>query len=329
MSDVMSPEPTGQGEAPAEAVELLSAGALLRRAREAAGLHVAALAVTMKVPVKKLEALENDRLDLLPDAVFVRALASSVCRTLKLDPAPILAKLPQTSTPKLDTEQRGINAPFHAPGENRQWTVPEFFTRPAVLAVVGLMLAALILILWPASEPAKEVPVASPSTPLFPPGDAPSPTGALAPANTLAEPAAAVAVPTPLAQPSTSVAPAAAQPASPAPGAGVATAAPEPAKAAPAAAPVTASSGTAQTAVPNAGIVSFQAKGTSWVEVRDANGVTQLRKTLFNGESVQSGGALPLTVVIGRADVTTVEVRGKPYSLTSVSVDNVARFEVK
>jgi hypothetical protein len=34
-----------------------TAGALLREAREAQGLHVAALAVAMKVPVKKLEAL--------------------------------------------------------------------------------------------------------------------------------------------------------------------------------------------------------------------------------------------------------------------------------
>ena len=38
----------------------LTAGALLRQAREASGLHIAALAVTMKVPVKKLEALESD-----------------------------------------------------------------------------------------------------------------------------------------------------------------------------------------------------------------------------------------------------------------------------
>ena len=37
----------------------VSAGALLREAREAAGLHIGALAVSLKVPVKKLEALED------------------------------------------------------------------------------------------------------------------------------------------------------------------------------------------------------------------------------------------------------------------------------
>ena len=48
----------------------MSAGSLLRQAREAAGLSIATLAVLLKVPVKKLEALEADHFDLLPDAVF-------------------------------------------------------------------------------------------------------------------------------------------------------------------------------------------------------------------------------------------------------------------
>ena len=38
----------------------LSGGAMLRQAREAAGLHIGALAVSLRVPVKKLEALEAD-----------------------------------------------------------------------------------------------------------------------------------------------------------------------------------------------------------------------------------------------------------------------------
>ena len=74
-----------------------TAGAILRRAREATGLHIAALAVSLKVPVRKLEALEADRLEQLGDAVFVRALASSVCRSLKMDPAPVLELIRQKS----------------------------------------------------------------------------------------------------------------------------------------------------------------------------------------------------------------------------------------
>ena len=55
-------------------------GALLREAREAQGLHIAALAAAIKVTQKKLELLEADRFDALPDATFARALAQTVCR---------------------------------------------------------------------------------------------------------------------------------------------------------------------------------------------------------------------------------------------------------
>ncbi len=76
-----------------------AAGAMLRQAREQAGMHVAALAVSLKVPVHKLEALEVGDLGVFPDAVFVRALVSSICRTLKIDAAPVLALLPQNQAP--------------------------------------------------------------------------------------------------------------------------------------------------------------------------------------------------------------------------------------
>jgi cytoskeleton protein RodZ len=54
-----------------------------------------------------------------------------------------------------------------------------------------------------------------------------------------------------------------------------------------------------------------------------------LRKTLAAGETASASGALPLSVVVGRADSTVVEVRGKAFDLAPVSRDNVARFEVK
>ena len=100
----------------------VSAGTLLRLAREAEGLHIAALAVSLKVPVKKLEALESDRIDLLPDAVFARALAASACRILKTDPAPILASLPQTTLPRLQSQASAVNTPFTAPGQGARAT---------------------------------------------------------------------------------------------------------------------------------------------------------------------------------------------------------------
>jgi cytoskeleton protein RodZ len=77
------------------------------------------------------------------------------------------------------------------------------------------------------------------------------------------------------------------------------------------------------------GIVTFSAKGQSWVEVTDAKGAVVLRRTLTAGEVVGATGVLPMTAVVGRADSTQVEVRGKPLDLQPLTRDNVARFEVK
>ena len=110
MSDML---PTDQ--VPPEALvapDRPTAGALLKAARQRQGLHVAALAVTLKVPVRKLEALEADHFDELPDLVFVRALAASVCRILKIDPVPVLAALPQSAPSPVMADPSGLNAPF-------------------------------------------------------------------------------------------------------------------------------------------------------------------------------------------------------------------------
>jgi len=128
-----------------------TAGALLREAREAQGLHVAALAVAMKVPVKKLEALEADRLDQTSDAVFVRALASGVCRALKIDAGPILERLPRSPIPRLDREERVVNAAFSVPMVSRSWSLPDLLTKPAAIGVIALVIGAGVLLLLPDS----------------------------------------------------------------------------------------------------------------------------------------------------------------------------------
>jgi cytoskeleton protein RodZ len=86
-----------------------SAGAMLRAARERCGMHIGLLSTTLKVPVRKLELLESNQFDELHDATFVRALALSVCRVLKCDPAPILEALPRLDahTSTLDQVSQG------------------------------------------------------------------------------------------------------------------------------------------------------------------------------------------------------------------------------
>lgn len=316
---------------------LPTAGALLRAARESTGLHIAALAVALKVPVKKLEALEADRYDLLPDAVFTRALASSVCRTLKMDAAPVLERLPQKSGSQLSQAGGGINAPFRDSNDGPRPSALAQVSRPAMLAGIALLLAALVLIFLPALKAGMEdakssltdivaagVPGAAPISPAaqndaldsnkaiveISGSTAPLPVSGesaalVLPANTAANSAASVVA-------STSVASSGSGSAS---GTLAATA------------PLTGSGTAAQEAA--SGILVFTAKSTSWVEVTDASRQVVLRRTLSAGESAGANGALPLSVIVGRADATDVHVRGKPFELATFSKSNVARFEVK
>lgn len=298
---------------PAQASIAASAGLLLRQARESAGLHIAALAVSLKVPVKKLEALEADRFDLLPDAVFVRALAASVCRTLKVDASQILALLPQTGKPRLGQPQSAINTPFRAPGDGPAPSIWAQISKPAVLAGLLLLMGALVLIFLPAAQQGGALSLLATDTPVA----TAAPVAAPRPQPLQGEAATA---PTVVVEPP--VAMAAAPSAAPA-------LAPTLSAVAVPVLPVEAAVPTAAALPGASGIIVFRAKGESWVEVTDAKKVVVLRRTLASGDEVGATGALPLSAVVGRADATQVQVRGQAFDLGAVSKDNVARFEVK
>lgn len=296
-------------------VQGVTAGMLLRDAREAAGLQIAALAAALKVPVGKLEALEADDFSAFPDIVFVRALASSVCRILKIDPQPVLAMLPQGEGPRLSAADASLSKPvkgFSGESSSALFTVPG--PRPLVWAVGLLLVGVVLMIFLPRSLDAD-------LSAWFKRAE----TG-----TTISTPVADVAQDHPAA-----VAPAPASPAASTPGVETAVAASESTKPALGAAPtaalpsVAASAAGLPAADAPAGVLVFKARGESWIQVREATGAVVLKRNLVPNETISVSGTLPLAVVIGRADATEVFVRGKPFELGPVSRENVARFEVK
>ena len=286
----------------------MTAGRMLRAAREATGVHIAALAVAMKVPVKKLEALEADRAHLLLDAVFVRALAASMCRTLKTDPAPVLELLPKTGSPNFESGEKGINAPFRHAGERRSNGLDGIFRRPTVFIVLALLLSALAVLFVPELHWEDVTSIT---------GDVPGATVSVkesAPETTAAEKTDDRLVPVEVVPGPAKFEPPAAPPSA-------AVAAPPPAPPVPAATPGTSSK------APD--MVSIRAKEETWVEVVDATGTVLLRRIIPAQGVASATGAAPLAVVVGRADATEIEVRGRPFNISAFSKENVARFEVK
>jgi cytoskeleton protein RodZ len=277
----------------------MTAGDMLREAREAHGLHIDMVAAALKVSPQKLAALEADDIDALPDPVFARALAASVCRALRIDPAPVLAKLPGAQRPGLADADRTISrnlrsaAPRSGAGSN--W-LP---SRPLLIVVLLLLVGAAVLFWLPQSIFDQVGASIAHLTAREPSDQAPksSAAGSGGPAGTATESVAPAAPPM----------------------------LPPPSEAAPA---------EAVAAAPEAPVANdlivFTAREDSWVTVTEAGGKQLLRRTVKAGETVGLTGTLPLQVVIGRASVVDVRVRGKAFDLGPLTRSGgVARFEVK
>ena len=265
----------------------------LKQAREMAGLHVAVLATMLKVPVRRLEALEAGRYDELPDATFARALALSVCRQLKIDPVPILASLPQSATVRLGQEQGSLGTPFQSGSEAGKTGLSgasRHLSRSAVFAVLVLVVA-LALWWWLPGQMARQMELSVP----------------------VQEAAVAVVEPVP-AEAAEGMTPAS-----------------EPDAAANGAEPAAVPAAPVETVQqPVAGeTLRLQANQNAWVEVTSGTGRLLIQRNLQEGETVSLTSPPPFAVVLGRADAVEVSFRGQRVDVAPHARNNVARFEVK
>jgi cytoskeleton protein RodZ len=106
--------------------------------------------------------------------------------------------------------------------------------------------------------------------------------------------------------------------------------APAPDAAPDAAVPVGVTPAVATPSAPGDGVaVVFTASEPCWAEVVDATGARRLYALLQPGQRVSVNGAPPLRVVLGRGDVTALEISGNPAVIPADAVRNtVARFEI-
>lgn len=296
MSDVTTPaagaQPTG------------SAGRLLQAGRERRGLELDALAQLLKVPVRKLQALEADRFEELPGAAFTRSLAQSYARQVGVDVQEVLALLPQAIVPpqRLEHVSRGLQTPYregsgaHFGGSGGRGGFEGF--RP--VHGVALALLALALLLWLLPPLSTLLPSLGLSSRSELAAEVAAGSEAAASSTVVVEtvhgvPAEQVMTPVP---PVASAVPVMPVPvAASAPPAAPSASAPVPAAAAP------------------AGTVVLKTRAASWIEVRDAGNAVLLSRTLQSGETVGLDGAMPMQVRVGVASALELSLRGEPVDL--------------
>jgi cytoskeleton protein RodZ len=338
-------ETASTSPSPERADREYSAGGLIRAERERQGLHIAALAAAIKVAPRKLDALENNRWAELPDPTFTRALAHTVCRSLKMDPKPVLDRMPIAESTPLENHAAGLNAPFNDRGGEGAAALMGAI-KPLAWAGVLLMVAAVALYAFPpgwlpkapslavapTSQPASAVPLPASAVPA---ASAVVSSPVVAAASQAASSASAVP------EAATAVTPMAAVAATPAPAASAALpSAPPLAPAAPVVTPtilVAAQSTPAAPPTPAAlpappappALVQLRVRSSSWVEARDGRGRLLLSRVVESGEELGLDGALPIRMTIGNAQATTLAFRGQPVDLQPSTRDNVARVQLQ
>lgn len=273
-----------------------TAGQILHNARRATGLSLDELAARVKVPASRLQALEDDRFDDWPDMNVVRAMAATVCRHVRLDAEIVLTRLPKAEKKVWTTTSMDSPVGFRDTAGFKFRSSGGLRRMPLALLALALAMAAAGLYFGSAVQAwVERAWTRAPHSSTAPaPGAAPEP---VLPPDAGPTDTRIGAVP-PEAQAST---------------------------------PEAAVSGTLAVPPPSP-LLSFTARGLTWVAVTDVNGVSLLKKTLSAGETASASApnaALPLWVVVGRADQTEVQVRGQPLKLEPSVSDNVARFKVQ
>ncbi len=284
----------------------LSAGEMLRQAREELGYHLPAVAAHLKVSVHKLEALEAGDWSAFPDVVFVRALASAVCRVLKIDPAPVLAQLPKPPGKDLSPGVESVKTRVAVgPAQSKKNDFPSSKPFPWMGVVVLLIVATVGVLFYPqladywksstaASAPAPArsnnvAGVAEQSEPVALGGSSTDPVPE-APANGPAEAGGTAALAGPVSPAAT--APVAAAPAEGAP------------------------------------LLHFKATQDSWVQVKEASGKVVFEKTIRAGTNEDIAATPPLKLIVGNAVGVEMQLRGSAFDLKKVTKGSTARFEV-
>jgi cytoskeleton protein RodZ len=287
-----------------------TAGALLKAARQQAGLHLAVLSVNLKVPVRQLEALEADQYPADQSPVFARALAASMCRQLRVDPAPVLALMPMSAN---YLEPHGaVRQAYVAPADLGRVRRASTDVPTKAWWAAGAMLVLIAVLIW-APHPAQwawlHAVTAAVASPEPEPKSEPVTNVTAAAAQATPQNAPVITdpslsggqggpVPLPMVIPGTAGMPAAAS------------------------VPV------ATSAAPVPELI-FSALNTSWIEVRDSQNQLLWNGVLNTGDSKRVQAPQPVSVVVGRADAIQVSFKGQPLDLIPHTKVNVARFEVK
>jgi transcriptional regulator with XRE-family HTH domain len=154
-----------------------SVGKYLKKEREARNLSLSDVAKKTRITEQILDAIEEDRHDLLPPATYVRGFLTAYARSLGIDPNDVVLRyqghyeekpgLPPKAPPEKKVSSKGTH----------RWVIPFIL----VCILVGLVLFYILYIMLPQSTAPVQLPPPKPLAKPEPVEPAPVPTPEIAP----------------------------------------------------------------------------------------------------------------------------------------------------
>lgn len=344
-------------------------GAILKAARERAGLSVGDLATRLRMSVRQVEAIETDHYEALPKGPFLRGFMRNYAKVVGVDVNVILALLDRT---ELGASTALRAATIAVPNQNIKVTGnaprPGSKLRLGVIIGVVLLLLAATAYWWQyvrpnlatggrptpiavqtaLDGPAATTPVMAPAvgadgsavasnpataggTEKLPPSKLAVPAaGAGPPVESAGQPSAMPATPEATPQQALTVAPGGLRVDTNAATVTALDARGQPTSQQTRADAATDTAAGAATVVPaGSSRLGFTFSGKSWVEIVDGRGRTILSKRYEAGDADEVVGRPPFSIVVGNAQVTRMAYNGKEFDLAPHTRVMVARVTVK
>lgn len=305
MSQPVSEETSKSAEASTGQSPSPSFGAWLRHQREARSVSMREIADNSKISLRYLEALEQDRFDVLPAPVFARGFLREYARVVGLN-ADEVVNLYLVALEERAEGSRRVERPKPARAENLS-SAPSSLGYGLLLGLAVVLFVGIAALLSFLAERRRAAPAESR---LVAPATMAAPAaGASEPGPSAALPVAAAA--TPAAEPGLSEAPA---PAAGAPPPATAPANPD------------ATAGGPQAAGPFRVVLNFSQD--CWME-SVVDGIRRTSELKAAGETVQLEAFQAVVLTLGNSRALTVEVDGEPFALPENSTRVVRDLRIE
>lgn len=288
-------------------------GAVLKRAREAQGISLGDMAARSRLSVQQLRAIEEERMNELPEPVYVRAFIRGIAQVLDVDYEPLIADYAQ----RFGSAEVGV-LPDHDPAT--EIVVHSRQRRIGLnLGLVALVLVALGAGVWAYlnDEPNQPVPPVETVVTPKPAEEAKAPeTAEPAEQKTEAKPDVAASEST---QPTQEINTTERELTKPVD---------HPAKVveAPKEVPKSVEQPVAKT---NQRQFKLQTSDACWVQIKLPNGKSLFAKEMRANDVERLQVPVGSKVTVGNANVLMLTVDGQPFELKKVTRNGICRFDVK